>query len=289
MGFIRGGLVTILAIILFIDLILMNSLLTLTLSLNYNNVKQEITNATEKILQDEMGIAGKVNTDFNKMDLVCQNNTDYVFNYEGYTFAINCSVISEGEQTTVDKIIESTVESFYYQKYNCSFLECLKNSEYPFFLISEQSKEYFENKLYITIIAALILIAAIFIIMEEKLKLPILVGGELIVSSLPFAKLNSLLSGVNNQYLKFLTIFFENSYDVFLITFISGILLVSIGILIKILNWNSIKKKFSKKEVKEMIKAEISKEKEKKGTKKEANEKDSSQPKKTETKKPKKK
>jgi hypothetical protein len=259
MGIIRGGLVSILAIILFINIILMNSLLTLTFSLDYNNVKQEITNATQQILQGELGITDKIKTDFEKMILNCQNNADYVFNYAEYTFAIDCSVISQGEQRTLDKIIENTVKTLYYKKYDCTFFECLKNSEYPFFLISEQSKDYIKNKLYLTIISALILIAAIFLIMEDKLDLPILVGGELILSSLPFAKLNSLLSGVNNQYLKFLTVFFENSYDVFLISFIAGVIILSIGIILKVLNWNSIKKKFSKEEVKEMIKEEITK------------------------------
>jgi hypothetical protein len=261
MGFVRGGLVTILSIVLLVDLILMNSFFTFTLSLDYENVKQEITKATEKILQEEMGITDKVNKDFVKMMSQCENNTDYVFSYEGYTFVVNCTTISEGEQLTINKIIENRVEKFYYQEYDCSFFECLKTPEYRFFFISEQAKDYFQNKLYFTFMIALILIAAIFILIEQKLNLPTLLGGLLIVSSLPFAKLNTLF--LTNKYIQFLTIFLESSHDVFLIVLITGIALVFAGIILRLLNWNSIKKKFSRKDVEEIVKEEISKVKEK--------------------------
>lgn len=265
MGFIRGGLVTILGIILFFSFISMNAFLTLTTSLSYDNVNEELSNVTEKILQKDINLTKKIDDTFYFMQIYCRNNkTEYTIEEKNYNFTIPCEIIENGKESIFKNIIENTTKTFYFQEYNCSFWECIKETKYPFFLISKKSKDYWSNKLYLSLITIAMIIAITFILIEQKINLPLIIGGLLGISALPFAKLNSLLSIINNNIIQFFTIFFTTSYTIFKISLITGIIIFAIGIAIRFLNLDLLKKKFSKEEVKEIIKKEISKEKKEK-------------------------
>ena len=76
-----------------------------------------------------------------------------------------------------------------------------------------------------------------FVFIENKTSLPILVGGLLIIASLPFVKLNWILEKIAvGEFLDILSILFSKSYSVFLIGFVSGIVLILIGFVLKFLN-----------------------------------------------------
>ena len=63
-------------------------------------------------------------------------------------------------------------------------------------------------------------------------------------------KLNYILSLFDSSIADFFSIFFSKSYTVFLISFILGIVLVGIGILMKIFNWGlKLNEYFSKNKI----------------------------------------
>jgi hypothetical protein len=101
-----------------------------------------------------------------------------------------------------------------------------------------------------------------FLLVENKKNLPILVGAILVGASLPLLKLDGFLSGVLGSYsLLMFNIFFSNSTAVFLASLIIGIIILGLGISWRIIGGDSTKRKFSKKDVKKIIKTETGKKK----------------------------
>ncbi|GAH24720.1 unnamed protein product, partial [marine sediment metagenome] len=239
----------------------------------------------KKVESIEAGLSDEINKNLEIMEEYCQNNSDYVFNYEGNTLVIPCSVISQGSEAIIEAGVANIVDDFYYAEYNCGFWDCFEKTGSSFFLISEKAKNYWNNKFYFALIAFVILIVLMFFLVEKKTNLPLIVGSLLIISSLPFMKLNNfvgtfinpLLSAagipgdISSSFLSIFSIFFTKAHTVFLITLISGLVILSIGILLKIFGigfkisnlFSKKDKKISKDKVKN-IKQEVSEKKSKK-------------------------
>lgn len=286
MGVIRGGLLVIAGVLLFVSFLAGNAFLTLNSSLEYENVRPELISAVNDIAEDEIGLTKEVENRFEFMKVYCQNYSEFVFSEGEYTFNIPCETIYQGPTAIINKGVGDLVETIYYQDYDCEFfLDCSKKSTYPFFLISKKAKDYWKEKFYFSLIAMIILIISMLILMENRLNLPVIVGSILMISSLPFMKLNWALSFFNISFLQFLTIFFSKSYDIFLISFISGLVILVIGIILKFFKagfkinefflWLDKKRKekdlskdkkgevISKEHIKEIVKQEIVKHKNK--------------------------
>ncbi len=275
MGIIRGGLLIIVITSLFLVFLIGNIFLTLYLSLDYVNVKSELVSIVNSIVEEEINLIGGIEEEFKFMELACQNNSNFVFkdDISGYVFEIPCEIISQGYEAVVDYQINIFVEEVYYEDYDCNFLECIKETERPFFLVSEKARDYWKTKLYFSLIISIILVVAMFFLIEQKYNLPIIVGSLLTASALPFMKLNWVLSFLPaSSFLQFFTLFFTKAYTVFLISFIFGIIILIIGIILKFFQIgfkiNNLFSRFSKKnkkvsssEVKEIVKKEISKSK----------------------------
>jgi len=273
MGVIRGGLLVIVIISLFLVFLIGNIFLTLYFSLDYVNVKSELVSVVKDAVEEEISLIGGIEEEFGFMELTCQNNSNFVFSDDvsGYVFEIPCEIIFQGYDAVIDYQLNIFVEEVYYEDYDCGFLECIKETERPFFLVSEKAKDYWKNKLYFSLIISIILIVAMFFLIEQKYNLPIVVGSLLAVSALPFMKLNWVLSFLPaSSFLQFFTIFFTKAYTVFLISFIFGIIILIVGIILKFFQIgfkiNDLFSKFSKKdkkvsskEVKEIVKKEMSK------------------------------
>jgi len=183
--------------------------------------------------QSEINLTEKINEKFVFAESYCVNNTDFVFSQEGYVFEIPCSVVDEGPDNFIDYGINQTIEKFYYKEYNCDFFECLK-TEFPFFLISKKAKDSSKNRFYFYLFISLILIAIMFFLIESKTSWLIVTGSLLLISSLPFIKISAFLSFfLSSSFLDFILILFNESYKVFLISFIIGIVLIGIGIVLK--------------------------------------------------------
>jgi len=261
MGFIRGGLLVVVSIMLFLSFLVGNVFLTLNLSLDYETIKPELVSVVKDLVADKIGLIGEIENDFGIMGSYCENNSEFVFNEQGYTFVIPCDIISNGSEAILDYGINSLVDEIYYKDYDCGVLDCLKETETAFFLVSKEAKDYWNSKFYFLVMVSLILIALMFFLVEQKTNLPIITGSLLTISALPFMKLDWILSFIsNNSFLQIFAVFFTKAHTVFLISFILGLVLLGAGIGLKLLKFGTGKdKKVSQKEVKEIVKEEISK------------------------------
>lgn len=265
MGFIRGGLLIIIFVFLFIILFLGNVFFVLSLSLNYENVQEELGPVLKDLTKDKLNI---IEENFNLteemeearefMEEHCQNESSYVFVEGGYTFVIPCDILEEldeNSQAIVDEGIENIIEQIYYDDYDCKFWNCFEETGLPLFLVSEKAKNYWQDKFYFTLIAFAVMVILIFFLVEHKQNTPIVVGSILVLSSLPLLKLEKVIGSIiGDSYLAFVGVFFNKIDTIFWIVFISGLIIIGAGIALRFLHSDFIKKKFSKKDVQKLIK-----------------------------------
>lgn len=273
MGVIRGGLLVIVSVLLFLGLLAGSIFLTLSWSLDYENVKTELVSVVKEIVEEEGGLE-TVEQEFEFIESYCENESEYVFKERNYTFVIPCEVVGEGQEAVVDYSVSSLVEQIYYEEYECGFWDCFK--EQPFFLVSAKAKDYWNSKFYLALIASIILIILSFFLVEKKTNLPFILGGLLILSALLFVKLDLLFSFFGEDFSKLFSVFFSQSYSVFLKVLILGVIFLVVGIVLKffkigfkISNLFSKKdKKVSEEDVKDIVKKEVGKSKSEKKKKK---------------------
>ena len=282
MGLFRSGLFVIASVLLFVAFLTANVFLTLNKSLEYEIVKPELVSVIKDIFEDKINLSGVIDENFEYMQLYCKNNSEFVFNEQGHTFAIPCSVISHGSDAVIEYGASSLVDEFYYKDYNCNFWDCFGKTEIPFFLVSKKAKDYWENKFYFLMLVSFILIILMFFLVERKANLFVVTGSLLAVSALLFIKLDWILFFISDKpLLQFFTIFFTKAYNVFLISFITGLIILALGILLKFFGIGfkiseffsrfqkkdikeKIGERISKKEIKEIVKKEVSESKKKK-------------------------
>ncbi len=234
MGAIRGILLVFVAVLLFLSVLLANLFLVLTLSLNYENVREESTTLVKDFLK-EIDITNALKQAYPLISFYCQNYSEYVFNYQGYTLDIPCSIVSQGENAIIEEGVRDLVKSVYYAKYECNFLDCPNKSQLPLFLISEKAHDFWENKFYLSLIISFVLFILVFLLVEKKTNALILSGSLLIVSAVPFIKLDYLLSLFSDKIIfKFLGVFFSQAYYVSIKTLVIGIGLLVLGIVLDI-------------------------------------------------------
>jgi len=265
MGFIKGGLLVIISVFLFIILFLGNVFFVLSLSLDYENVQEELgpvlQNLTENKLNITVGdfnLTEEMGEAFEFMREHCQNETAYVFARGGYTFVLPCDLleeIDEDPQSLINQGMENIVEQIYYDDYDCEFWNCFQKTGLPLFLISEKAKNYWQDKFYFTLIAFAVMVILIFFLVEHKQNTLIIVGSILLLSSLPLLKLEKIIGSIiGNSYFAFIGVFFNKIDTVFWIVFFSGLIIIGAGIALRFLHRDFIKKKFSKKDVQKLIK-----------------------------------
>ncbi len=268
MGFIRGGLSILLIVLLFISVLLGSILLIMSWSLEYENVQRELVPIAKELtenqfnlIEEEFNLTKEMERVLGVMEEHCKNEYSYVFSEGGYTFVVPCDTLDELEQNPdalVEEGIESIIEEVYYEDYDCDFWDCFVKTGFPLFLVSEKAKNYWKEKFYFLLIASLVLIVLIFLLLEQKQNTPIIVGSVLVISSFILTKFEKIVVSLSSDsYLSFINVFFSRTASVFWITFIFGLVILGAGIVLRLLNLGNIKKKFSKKDVKGMVKKEI--------------------------------
>ncbi|MEK6840729.1 MAG: hypothetical protein AABX79_02120 [Nanoarchaeota archaeon] len=278
MGFFRSSFVFILGILLFFSFLAMNSFFILQSSLEYDNVKAGLYPLVVDIPGSEGGagvpkeILGDSNLTKAAEDALriaksyCrnQNKTDYAFDYQGYNLSISCDTVANatGPQEVINQTFDDAVHSIYYKEYDCNFWNCFSKTGLPFFLVSEKAREYWNQKFYFSLIASLVLIALILLFIEQKINTPIIVGALLTLSAFPLLKLKDLLYFLAGDFSSLINLFLSTTRSVFLFSLVLGIILMAMGIGLRIFLPETLKKKFSAKDVKEIVKEEIAKEKE---------------------------
>ena len=237
MGAIRGVLLVLVGVLFFILLLVGNVLLILSLSLQYDNIQTELASSIKDVVMDEVNLEEIIEENYPMVELYCQNNSEFVFREDssGYTFTISCDIIAQGPEAIVDYGINSLVEQVYYEDYDCEFWDCIGKTASPLFLVSEKARNYWNSKFYLALMVSVALIVLIFFLVEKKSNLFVIVGSLLIISALPFMKLDWVLSFIPNEsFLELLAVFFTKAYTEFLITLISGIVILGVGILLKL-------------------------------------------------------
>ncbi len=292
MGFFRGGIILMLGILLFLSFFIMNSFFILSSSLKYENVKTDLyplvkdmsmsgTGLIPKEIIGNFNLTNAATDSLNAFKYYCsnQNNTHYVFSYQGYTIDVPCQLAnSSSPESFINETYNSAIHDIYYKQYDCKFWDCFSKTKLPFFLVSEKAMNYWKSKFYFFLLSSLILIALIFLFVEQKMNTLTIVGSLLALSAFPLLKLNVLLlllfgilslAGNFSALINiFLSIFLSSTHGVFLFSLILGILLIGTGVGLRLWKPDLIKKKLSKKDVEEIVKDEISQEKKKQKNKK---------------------
>ncbi len=268
MGLLRGGGTTVIVIVIFLLLLLSNSLLAVTMSLDYQTLEPELVGVATEIIT-EQGIDAQIVEELPTMQQDCLNSSNFVFDNEGMVFDIPCSVVDQGETAVIEFAITNMVKDGYYKEYDCDFWNCSTGEDVPAHLFSQMARDYWKGKFYLVLTGILILTALGFLLTEGRKNYPFLIGGIAILSALPFIKVSWFFSLFGNfETARMLGVFFSRAFSVFMIMTVIGVVLILLGVAIKFVGLGSFidklmggDKKRMKGEVKEEIKKEMKEEK----------------------------
>lgn len=274
MGVIRGALIFVLALVLFIALFLANGFLNLSWSLEYETLQPNILEHAGGIINDT-GIRDTIKTTLPVMEFYCMTHNNYIFTEGDFNFEIPCSVVNSGVDNLINFGVETLIFQIYYNDYDCEFWDCVKNSDIPFVLISEKAKDYWHSKFRLACWVALLSFGLMFLFSRDKGWTLMLTGIFVLVSAFLFRKFDWFLSILPDlAFFDVLNIFFARSQGIFIIMMFIGGTLLLVGIAFKFfkISFNVFKvfrKKEKKKEglTKDDIKAAVREEMDK-GTKK---------------------
>jgi len=238
MGLIRGALVVFVCILLFIIFLVGIILLTLTSSLKYENIKDQVAPLVKDTIKDQVDIdiTEEIEKELAAMEINCEDYPEeYVFSEQGYTITLSCETLIQGTDAVIEEGIDSLIETAYYKEYTCDFWKCFDEEEIPLFLVSEKAHDYWRSKFYLALTIAIVLMVALFFLFRRKPNTFIVPGIMLIVASLPFMKANSLMSiSGDSIVVTFFGIFFSKAHDVFVTTLIVGIVLFLAGLIFRL-------------------------------------------------------
>lgn len=231
----RGGLLVVVSVLLFILFLVGNVLWTLDKSLEYEVIKPEIVavvgDASAKIVGADV-----IENSYSLMLVYCEFNSEYILEYgDEMALVIPCDVISQGLNNVINYSVEEFVDEVYYKEYDCEFVDCVKTMELEkaSVLVSKKAQDYWHGKFYLVLMASLVLIVVMFFLVEQKTNLFILVGALLAVSALPFMKINAFLNLISFEFIEFIGVFFSQADSVFLISFSVGVVAIAVGIAFK--------------------------------------------------------
>lgn len=274
MGFIRGFFVVVISVLLFVAIFSMSLFLVVGSSLSYENVQQNSEMFLQDFLNSSFDISTAIDSVYPAMQIYCNNNPDYVFSAEGYTFDISCETVLQGKDAIIHESVGNMINQIYYKEYDCDFISCIKdmsledgNFNIVEILISEIAYDYWNEKFYFLLGAVFLLSIALFVFVEKKTNSFIILGSMLILSSLIFGSLESVFSAFSNNFVYgILKIFFSESFPVALRLLIVGVVFVVTGIIFKLFRIGfKIKNLFSKTKEKTLV---VQKEVQKKPAKK---------------------
>ena len=243
MGFMRLSLVFIVGIVLLLSLIIGNSLLVVSSALEYDNLQENVKPIVAEAISKDTEISDITNN-FNELKIYCEEKANEIsIIEESQEFEIDCDLIlSSTPETFLDKQVEKFIEENYYKKYECGFVDCFKEQDIPFFLMSEQTKDYVKGKYYLFLGISSVLALGMFLFVSNKKNFLILLGILLVISSLPFMFLKNV--SVDETASQIFPIFIEQAQTVFWWMFIVGLIIGGLGIGLKC--WNLSKCSVSK-------------------------------------------
>jgi len=238
MGFIRGALGVFISILLFIVFLVGSAFLTLTLSLQYDNVYEHLAPLIQSTLEEEVGVSiqEEIEKELASMEIQCEDYPEgYVFSEQGYTITLSCDALTQGTDAIIASGVNSLIETAYYKEYTCDFWKCFDGEEIPLFLISEYAKDYWKSKFYLALGVAFALMAILFLVYKKKQNTFIVPGILLMAAAVPFLRMGFLMNISGDRIIfELLGIFFSKARSVFRISFFTGIGLLVAGIIFKL-------------------------------------------------------
>jgi hypothetical protein len=268
MGLIRGGAFVIVSVILFLSLLVGGIFLTLSMSLDYEVVKVDLGVTINELVQNQFDLSSSIRGKLPLMEIYCQNNSEYVFNEEGYTFTIPCEVVANGTEAIVEQGVADLIEDAYYAEYDCGFWDCFEKTDKPFFFVSEHAKDYWKSKFNWSLLIMLVCFGLMLLVAEVRSNAFIVAGGVGIVGAfilkwssgflLKFALspiVNALGAEISLDAFNFLLV---KLGFVFLLLLIMGIILIAFGIGFRVwLYFSGRSTKVSKADVGEIVEKKV--------------------------------
>lgn len=233
MGFIRGLLLVFVSIILLLSVLCSGLFYTISSSLEYNTVQSHAIGVVQPLVE-QLNLTQILNANKGIITTYCQNNPDYVFSYQGYTFQFSCQYVND-TSAIINDAIKNFVSNVYYQQYNCGYWDCFSKYSPPLFLISEKSQQYWLNLFYIALAVSILSIVLLFFLFRKKYDLLFFSGGILVVSALAILGIEKLLATFSNQIVSNIALtFFSQANFVFLRLIIAGSALIFAGLIVEL-------------------------------------------------------
>ncbi len=275
MGAIRGILFVFVCILIFLTILVGGILWTVSSSLEYEQVQPGLSSLVDKVIDEQVGAIGGLGIEeelddlMPEIELFCETNPEYIFDYEGNSITIPCDVLVQGPAAVVSQGVSSLIEGYYYEEYDCDFWNCFGEGEIPLFLVSQKAQDYWQGKFYLVLMAFFVLFILAFLLAQKKANFFIVTGILAIVAALPLLKIGVLISKLANsmgdlgEYVsEMILIFFNQSNNVFIKIMIFGGALLIVGIVFKIFHLGFAIAKFFEKFSKKSFKtSKIGKEK----------------------------
>lgn len=264
MGIIRGGVLAIVSVLLLVAFFAAMLFLTMSWSLNYTNVQTELGSTIKTQLNDKLDVFGEVSTTYPEMQAHCETYDDYVFRFEERQVVIPCATILLGKEEVINSTIDAFIKDVYFQEYFCDFWDCFETETIPFFLVSAKAQSYWYARFNSTLLVIALLAIAGFLLAERKSNFFILTSALIVLASLPFAKLDWLISLSGQTAEGLLNVFFSKGYAVFIRGAIIGAILLIIGLILKLFRIGfkistifQKEEKLGKEDVKAIVKEEV--------------------------------
>ena len=168
MGLIRGGLLTLVSILLFLSLFATNTFLTMSMSLSHDAVKPKLISVVDDILRNQTSMAEDIDKNLEEMQIYCRNHSIFTrkISEPEFVLEIPCDIVANGSEAIITYAINDLVETNYYKNYDCNFWQCEYNP--PFYLFSQKAQNYWKSWLYWSLFASLILIVLAFLLTEKS-------------------------------------------------------------------------------------------------------------------------
>ena len=158
-----------------------------------------------------------------------------------------------GEVYTLnDTMVNELINKTYYQDYNCTMIDCVKNNQVTY-LYSSSAKDFWSAKFKLFIFISVLLFVLLFLLVSKKSSAFLTAGAITILSSLPYNKIGWIYKLIPaGNFKELISMFFSNSHEVFVLFLLIGIGILIVGVILTFLrvglSLNKFFDKFKKKE-----------------------------------------
>lgn len=233
MGFLRSGALVIVCVLFLISCFFMSSVLVLRNSVSYENINVGLSSYVNSVIE-ETSFESDLNETFSKMQVYCENNSEYVFIEEhiGEVFDIDCGIVEQGQKVFREKLLGDLLHKVYYENYECGFWDCFRKTGSFFFLFSQKAYDYWNRWFYSFLVISIVFFLFAFLFAKNKSNAFVISGILLAISVIHLLFFSKIMSKV--RYLRDVYFLLVDSMSVFWMFILIAFLLLAFGFLMKI-------------------------------------------------------